>query len=438
MPVLINTKNLFHSFLLILLFIGCIFTDLPLGDKTVLHSPMILIATSVFIVLLISNGFKLNLTKNLRVFLVYLIITFINSLLLILGVIFIKGDIEVFGTNLLIKNFEAFISLTLLHFFVYYNFVNVFRMVRFKFIKSFIIFTFMFLSCVAFIEYLNPKLIDFFHSAPKEYDRLRLLSSEPSQAILVYAIFGILSISLVKDKLSKILSILVFITVIYLIQSKGFFISLFLATMFTFFTYKKNWFRLRTSVIIFLMTIFSVYGLFNIAIPAILLDIENFSSFSTRLSGIISLFLILIKFPIGLGYGTYLYLYPDILDKSYTIANNFFINHFGITLSYVEIKNMISTGINLGAKAGIPQSIMFNGWLGVLFWAIVFYNTFKLLSNRNIFNKFTVNELYFRFLTWVMFFQLLYGSDYALLYVIWIPFALIEVLNKKEAYNEKT
>jgi hypothetical protein len=358
--------------------------------------------------------------------------------LLILGVILIKGDIEVFGKNLLIKNFEAFISLTLLHFFVYYSFVNVFRMLHFKFIKSFIIFIFMFLSCVAFIEYLNPKLIDFFHSTPKEYDRLRLLSSEPSQAILVYAIFGILSFSLVKDKLSKILSTLVFITVMYLIQSKGFFISLFLATMFTFFTYRKNWFRLRTLVIIFLMTIFSVYGLFNIAIPAILLDIENFSSFSTRLSGIISLFLILIKFPIGLGYGTYLYLYPDILNKSYTIANNFFINHFGITLSYVEIENMISTGINLGAKAGIPQSIMFNGWLGVLFWAIVFYNTFKLLSNRNIFNKFTVNELYFRFLTWIIFFQLLYGSDYVLLYVIWIPFALIEVLNKKEAYNEKT
>ncbi len=296
----------------------------------------------------------------------------------------------------------------------------------------------MFLSCVAFIEYLNPKLIDFFHSIPKEYDRLRLLSSEPSHAILVYTIFGILSFSLVKDKLSKILSILVFITVIYLIQSKGFFISLFLATMFTFFTYRKIWLRLKTSVIIFLMTIFSVYGLFNIAIPAILFDIENFSSFSTRLSGIISLFLILIKFPIGLGYGTYLYLYPDILDKSYTIANNFFINHFGITLSYVEIENMISTGINLGAKASIPQSIMFNGWLGVLFWAIIFYNTFKLLSNRNIFNKFTVNELYFRFLTWIIFFQLLYGSEYTLLYVIWIPFALIEVLNKKEAYNEKT
>jgi hypothetical protein len=149
------------------------------------------------------------------------------------------------------------------------------------------------------------------------------------------------------------------------------------------------------------------------------------TSFSTRLSGLISAVLVLVNYPLGLGYGSYLFYYPKILDQSYEIANALFTNLFGISLSYAEISYIISTGKYVGAKAGIPQAVMLSGWVGVIFWLMIFRNSLMYIKKLNI-N--TSRKIILEFLVLCMFIQLLIGSEYTLLYVIWLPIALIEVM----------
>jgi hypothetical protein len=177
------------------------------------------------------------------------------------------------------------------------------------------------------------------------------------------------------------------------------------------------------------MLLIASYLLVKFAFPSLYVDINNFASFSTRFSALISVIIILFKYPLGLGYGSYLFYYPKILDQSYEIANALFINLFSIPLSYAEISDMISTGKNIGAKAGIPQAVMFSGWVGVIFWLIIFINILKYIKRLNI-N--TSKKIILEILILYIFIQLLIGSDYTLLYVIWLPIAFIEVMYHKQ------
>jgi uncharacterized membrane protein len=102
---------------------------------------------------------------------------------------------------------------------------------------------------------------------------------------------------------------------------------------------------------------------------------------------------------------------------------------FGISLSYAEISDMISTREYIGAKAGIPQVIVFSGWVGVIFWLMIFRNSLMYIKGLDI--K-TSKKIILEFLTLCMFIQLLIGSEYTLLYVIWLPISLIEAMYYKQ------
>jgi len=116
------------------------------------------------------------------------------------------------------------------------------------------------------------------------------------------------------------------------------------------------------------------------------------------------------------------------LNQSYEIVNNLFINLFGIPLSYNEILGIVSTGKNLGAKSGILQSIVFNGWFAVVFWLLIFRNCMnyikKLINNPS--------KIILEFLVFFIFIQLLIGSDLTLMYTIWLPIGFIEALYYKQ------
>ena len=178
-----------------------------------------------------------------------------------------------------------------------------------------------------------------------------------------------------------------------------------------------------------MILLIAFYLFLKFAFPLLYIDINEGTSFSTRFSSSISVVLVLVNYPLGLGYGSYLFYYPKILDQSYEIANALFTNLFGIPLSYAEISDMISTWRNLAPKAGMQQSIMFNGWVGIIFWLIIFRNSLKYIKKLDI-N--TSKKIIFEFLILYIFIQLLIGSEYTLLYVIWLPIAFIEVMYYKQ------
>jgi hypothetical protein len=273
-----------------------------------------------------------------------------------------------------------------------------------------------------------------FHSTPKDYERLRLLTAEPSHAVLLYLIFSLLSLFFIENVSLKIFISILSGIIFILINSKGGFITLFFISIILFLKKIKN---IKYTVVLFLILIIISYLFVKFAFPSLYIDINNFSSFSTRFSGLISVILILFKYPLGLGYGSYLFYYPEILDQSYEIANALFINLFGIPLSYAEISDIISTGKNMGAKAGILQAIILSGWITVIFWLMILRNSLKYIKRINID---TSKKIILEFLILYIFIQLLISSEYTLLYAIWLPIALIEVMyyKQQEAIRNET
>jgi hypothetical protein len=431
-----KTKNQFlYLFIFFLLCVGMIFTDLPIDERTVTHSLMILFAPLIFAFVLVVKKFKVLLTKNIKLFIPYMIFSFIISLILLYYLILTKGEFYLYNKNLLIKHFEAFISLSLLHFLVYFLLVLVCYKLSLNLLKNFVFFIFLFLTLAGLIEYLDSEKLSIFHSAPKDYERLRLFTAEPSHAVLLYLIFSLLSLFFIENVSLKIFISILSGIIFILINSKGSFITLFFISIILFLKKIKN---IKYTVVLLLILVIASYLLVRFALPAIYVDINKFTSLSTRFSGLISMFIILFKYPFGLGYGSYLFYYPKILDQSYEIANTLFINLFGISLSYVEILDIISTGKNIGAKAGIPQAIIFSGWIAMIFWLIILRNSLKYIKRIKI--KTSKKKIVLEFLILYIFVQLLIGSEFTLLYVIWLPIAFIEVMyyKQQEAIRNET
>jgi len=422
-----KTKNQFlYLFIFSLLCVGMIFTDLPIYEKTVTHSLMIFFAPLIFAFILVVIKFKVLLTKNLKLFILYMIVSFVTSLILLYYLILTKGEFYVYNKNLLIKHFEAFISISLLHFLVYFLLILICYKLSPNLLKKFVFLIFLFLTLVGLIEYLDSEKLSMFHSTPKDYERLRLFTAEPSHAVLLYLIFSLLSLFFIENVSLKIFISILSGIIFILINSKGGFITLFFISIILFLKKIRN---IKYTVVLLLILVIASYLFVKFALPSLYIDINNFSSFSTRFSGLISVILILFKYPLGLGYGSYLFYYPKILDQSYEIANTLFVNLFGIPLSYAEISDMISTGKNIGAKAGIPQAIIFSGWVTVIFWLIIFRNSLKNIKRININAS---RKIILEFLILYVFIQLLIGSEYTLVYVIWLPIALIEVMYYKQ------
>ncbi len=415
-----------YVLIFLLLCIGMIFTNLPVHKYTVTHSLMIFFAPLIFAFILVVKNFKASLTGNLKLFILYMIVSFVSSLILLYYLILTGEELYAYNKNLLIKHFEAFISLSLLHFIVYFLLVLVCYNLSPKLLKNFVFLSFLFLTLVGFIEYLDPEKLSILHATPKNYERLRLFTAEPSHAVLLYLIFSLLSLSLVKNVFLKIFILIVSGIIFVLINSKGGFITIFLAFIVLFL---KNIKKIKYAVFLLLILPIALYLFLKFAFPSLYIDINRGTSFSTRFSGLISVVLVLINYPLGLGYGSYLFYYPKILDQSYEIANALFTNLFSISLSYAEISYIISTGEYMGAKAGIPQTVVLSGWVGVIFWLTIFRNSLMYVKRLDI--K-TSKKIILEFLVLCIFIQLLIGSEYTLLYVIWLPIALIEVMYYKQ------
>ncbi len=425
------------SLILIMLLFGMIFTDLPIfPSKTVTHSLMFLIAPTVFGIILIIRNFKINFGSyfSIKIFILYLLSTlFSSSIVLIYTTIYLKGDIYKYNINFLIKFFEAFFSLSFLHFLVLYNLIFVFERMNMAKLKTFIVFTFTFLTCVGFIEYINPEIINLFHELPKDYDRLRLLNMEPSHAGLNYTIIFLLTLLVIKSLILRLFFVLSGITVLIFIASKGLFINFALAILVTLLYNRKLIKDVRVLFVSTLLLLLIAYTIYSIILPSLIIDIEQFTSFSTRGAGFLGSILALFQYPLGTGYGTYIYFFPKLLEEGYVMINSIFTNMTGMTLSPLEVYTILETGQNLGAKAGIPQAVVMNGWLAVLFFLFLFVyllKTVKKLKDVNLIGR--VEEVILYILVFGLTLQLLFGAEYTLLYSIWLPVAFIERM-KKEA-----
>lgn len=415
--------KLIYKLMFFFLIIGMIFTNLPFFPQyTVTHSLMFVIAPLCLFIILVVRRFRLFVSDNIKIFIVYGITSFLSSLVLLwMAVLSKNGEFYAYGKNLLIKSFEGFFSLYVLHLITYLLLLHIFLNIHIRYVKIYVTTIFILLTITGIIEYAFPEIIDIFHETSKQYERLRLFTMEPSQATLIYSVVGLLTLFFIKNVFLKALTLIIFLYIQFLIQSKAFWISLTLTTMIV--SLKNN--SRVIKFLYFLTFLFLILFFLNFALPSLIIDIKNFTSFATRTSTIVSNFLVLLYYPIGMGYGTYLLFYPEILQKSFEFLDSILQNFFNTNLLYWEIETMILTGENLSAKGSLSQFIMLNGWLGLVFFFGLLYKTIYYISKLRFIVK-DVTNIYFLIL--LMFIQLAIGTDFILQYIIWLPVALVEAL----------
>lgn len=418
-----------YNVLFLLIVAGMIFTDLPIGKYTVMHSPMFIIAPIILIIILILNKLKISFHKAtiLKNYFFYLLVAFLSSVIMVSLAIIKNGSAVVYDNNIIIKFFESSFSLTLLHFIVFYLLVICFFKIDGDKINKVFFIIAIFLILCGFLELFYPEALYFIHIDKYEYNRLRITSAESSQAVLNFSIFILMYLIGETSNIKKLIVLLLSFFIFIKIGSKGAFISLFFAFVIAILLNSKN---LKIALILLIPFLIAMFQVVKFVIPAIVQDINNFTSFSTRLTAIMSIFYILIFYPIGTGHGSYLYFFPGILISSYNITNSIFKTIFNVNLNFNEINEIVTTGINIGAKATVPQFVMYSGWFGLLFLFAIFYTSFKYLKylkEKEIIKDFIL----FRFMLLFLMFQLFIGSEYTLIYSIWLPFAYLEAQMKK-------
>ncbi len=406
----------------LLMIIGTIFIDLPLAQKigTIGKSLMIFIAPSIsFLIYFSSKNARLLLKRfDVKLFFWYWIVTFLCSLLMLNIYIFATGNVSsIYGQNMFLKLVKAS-TYNLIFAISYYNFTYILTNLRYRQLSFTFKFTFILLSLAGLIEIYNKDIFNVFHNISVDYDRLRLLTSEPSQAGLLYGIFLGLVLIFNKSIFLKLLLLSLGFIILYFIASKGALLNIVLSIGITYLIGLNFKQKIKT-LIIFVPLIFGLaYYFVPIFISSLLNDIENFTSFSTRATGLISAILTLIYYPLGLGYGTYLNFFPDIAERGKEILQNF----FPIPLIFSELDTIIATGENIGFKSGFLSQILFNGWWAVLFFMILFILTYKKINFLET-NKF--NNIVFKVLIVYIALEIITTVDIEVMYAYLIPFALI-------------
>lgn len=402
--------------------IGTIFIDLPLAQNigTIGKSLMIFLAPTIAaLVYFFSKKARILLNRfDVKLFWRYWIITSFLSLIMLNINIFSTGDLNsIYGQNMFIKLLKAS-TYNLIFALAYYNYSYVFMRLNYKVLSFVFVITFVFLTAIGFLEIHNKNIFNLFHNTSVNYNRLRLLTSEPSQAGLLYGIFFLLALFFTKNIFLRILALITGLTVIYFISSKGALLNITIATAVVYFLSLNFKQKLKSSLIFIPVIAILVYIFIPRFIGNLLVDIQNYTSFSTRFTGFVSALLVLIYYPLGTGYGTYLNYFPNIAEKAMMLVQNI----FPLPLNFSELYNIIETGENIGLKSGVLFQILLNGWIAILFFSILFIKSYRKLNmlNINIWQKIILKILIIFILL-----EITNSVDIEVMYAYIIPIALI-------------
>ncbi|HSV10480.1 MAG TPA: hypothetical protein VLI68_06920 [Hanamia sp.] len=270
-----------------------------------------------------------------------------------------------------------------------------------------------------------PTAFDFIKTPAYRFtDRIALLNTEPSYTFpqLVLSLLCYSSIRYYNNNRFKITDYIVlfagFILLMF-IQSRGGIVVMLICFVLILLFSKQSLARrliLFSASIIFIIP--TVWVIVRIIIPQLTADLESFSSISTRSITIITSLKSLLVYPFGQGYGTYLFTFPQLLNKTI----NSVISLSPIPLSTWELDWMLSTGRALTIKSGLLNEVLYTGWAIIIFYLFFFgnaYHKLKLIRARK-----TVHSI-FQYIFLFVIVNFLFVSSIETAYIAFLPFALI-------------
>ncbi|ELW9443382.1 hypothetical protein R0595_002469 [Pluralibacter gergoviae] len=421
--------NTSSAILLFLLFISMVINDLPIQYLlgTLAASPMWLLASFVFLIAWISNGGVLYLDKYSKSFLYFFIFSFTISLLQCIWFYTTSNTIlNTFATSVIAKHIFAS-SYYFIYFIAIYSANYVLRFLNINYFTNIIILVSVSLIVIFIVEYIAPGTFSFLHLSMEGYGvgmRQRLLSPEPSIAAFTFNSFILLAIAFCRTKFSIIVFWFFLLIGNFMIGSKSALLLILVGAFLVFYFNMNLKQKLKYLTALIPIVIVIYYFTITVVLPALISDIENFTSVSTRL--ITSLWAIcsLLYFPFGEGYGTYTVYFTAPLDSAISVAQ--MLMPFKLNLS--EINQMISTGDYLSAKSGILFSIIQTGFLSIALFFILFKNA---INDIHFCNITYYQKTILRILTWYTLLSILLAVNIEVLYTFLLPFIAINYLKEK-------
>lgn len=209
-----------------------------------------------------------------------------------------------------------------------------------------------------------------------DYNRFHGFTSENSVFCFTAVILGALSIYYTKNKIIKILFGLLMLFFIIFGGSKGT-LGCGLISLFFYIILSKKYKISIKFIFIIGVILISYLVIYYILLDSFLLDLEEYTSFTSRFSSILSVFYILINYPLGTGFGVFLPVFKICIVKAFDLLNSYIP---GIVLIYKEIDSWIS---NEDGKNAVIKSIIFQyiAYFGIPFLIGFLYYIRYIIKN---------------------------------------------------------
>ena len=157
----------------------------------------------------------------------------------------------------------------------------------------------------------------------------------------------------------------------------------------------------------------------NTVLPALAVDVEKFTSVSTRLITALWAVISLIYYPLGEGYGTYGSYFVDPLNSAISLVDDFL--PFSPNLS--EIDKMLMTGESLAAKSGVLFALIQSGFVAIVFFILIYFRAFQNIQKCELEST---NKLILRMTLWYSLLSVSFAVNIETLYTFLLPFITVE------------
>lgn len=374
-----------------------IFNDLPFAEYFgEFGRSLPLLMFPVYFLYTIINYRILNSYKNASRFIMIIIFFSILSMLMSSLIYFLNvGNIILRGENVIIKNIKLltylFANICYLSTLLIFIKNHTYEVLKTLYYMNFL------LLIILFIELFNPNMLNILHFNKNNYRVPRLLSSEPSWTsymLNAYFIGGAFYLKKFYNKLNSkhILLVLAFLIQLYFTTSKMFLlfgrINIIIYFYFLIGTKRRKF--LKNSLFIIVVILILLITLPNL-VTSTLNDIQNFSSFSTRLGTMIASVYQPFLYPFSSG-AVYLYYFPKSID--YFLYNSVFSDLWS-NFNLYEITNyIVSQEENaMVAKSGFLSFYQYYGIVTLILVFIILFKILKKIKKNYFYSSFFVINL---------------------------------------------
>jgi len=418
-----NNITLIIIFILIFLML---YQDLPLVNTfgELARSPIVFVCP--FLLLYLLSFKKTTISFNSLSLLVYTIVIFFISILYAI-IIYIKNDsLIVFNENIILKaiKMSMYPIIALIFYIFWYRFINNNKRsdeILYKVFKLLQIFYLGYLFIESYYLKTQFILLQFLHSNPEKYYRIRLFTMEESWSGTIFILLAFFPIYLTQ-KLNKtptekiriyITSILLLVTYLFVSESKGF-LFLIVISILPAIIYKLVTSSKYKIIKPFLFPVLIVGFIIVLVTFIKIVDNELATSvtFGTRFTSIFSAIYVFIENPFGVGWTGMAYTYTTKISK---VIDSGLMSYFNLS----EIKSYISTSKNLSTKSYFLDSLIEGG----LFFIIFFYTFFVRIYFRLVKQK---QSLWLKLITLYFILAGIIFITYHIKYEIWFFFAYVE------------